>query len=86
MTTLHANQVDLNYEAFLEKLPELMADHAGSFVLLHNRKVIDFFRSSLEATLEGSKRFGPDDFSIQEVSDEPDHLGFYSYVGGTGTY
>ena len=83
---MHANQVDRNFEAFLDKLPDLIPDHAGTFALLHDCKVIDFFRSSLEATVEGAKRFGTGQFSVQEVTDEPDHLGFYSYVGGSGTY
>ena len=86
MATLYADQVDQNYEAFLEKLPDLMKNHAGSFALLHDCNVVDFFSNSLEATLEGAKRYGAEHFSVQEVTDEPDHLGFYSYVGGTGAY
>lgn len=86
MASATANQVDRNYEAFLEVLPKLMPEHSGSFALLHECKVIDFFRSSLEATLEGANRFGAERFSVQEVTDQPDHLGFYSYVGGAGAY
>lgn len=82
----HQSQADFNYDAFVAELPNLLRDHEGSYALLHNGKVIDFFSTSLEATLEGSRRFGSDDFSVQEVTAEPEHLGFYSYVGGSGPY
>ena len=82
----HVGQTDLNYEAFEAMLPKLLREHAGSFALMHDSQIVDFFASSLEATLEGAKRFGADRFSVQEVTAEPEHLGFYSYVGGSGTH
>lgn len=82
----HSSQTDRNYEAFLARLPELLRDHAGSYALLHNGEVVDFHPSSLAATIAGTKTFGLGGFSVQEVTDKPEHLGFYSYVGGSGPY
>lgn len=82
----HLSQTDLNYEAFVVQLPQLLPDHAGSYALLHDQEVVDFFASSLAATVAGAEKFGVGQFSVQEVTDEPEHLGFYSYVGGTGEY
>jgi len=82
----NVDQVDRNYEAFLARLPDLLREYEGRFALLHDAKVVAFYSSSLEATLEGLKQYKPGDYSVQEVTSVPDHLGFYSYVGGTGAY
>lgn len=75
---------DLNYEAFKAVLPEILAERAGQFALMHSQQIVDYFASSLEATIAGLKKFGEGRYSVQEVTDKPEHLGFYSYVGGTG--
>lgn len=79
-----ATEVDKNYEAFQALLPEIIAQHAGQFALLHRGRVVAYFESSLSATLSGLQKFGEGKYSVQEVTAEPEHLGFYSYVGGTG--
>ena len=77
-------QTDRNYEAFQLMLPRLLNAHAGKFALLHDCEVVDFFSTSLEATITGARKFGLGAFSVQVVCDQPEHLGFYSYVGGAG--
>jgi len=86
MSQAAQNQVDTNYTAFEAVLPEILAAHSGEFALLHQGEIVEYFETSLAATIAGAKRFGLGDFSVQEVSAEPEHLGFYSYVGGTGDY
>lgn len=83
---MEVSETDRNFEVFEASLPSLLAKHAGEHVLLHNREFIGFYATSLEATIAGMQRFGLGNFSVQEVRDKPEHLGFYSYVGGTGTY
>ncbi len=78
------SEIDRNYEAFLAQLPAIVANHAGQYALLHRREIVAYFESSLSATLAGIRQFGEGEYSVQEVSAEPEHLGFYSYVGGTG--
>jgi hypothetical protein len=79
-------QVDTNYDAFEALLPKILAAHAGQFALMSGGEIIDYFENSLTATLAGARRFGVGGFSVQEVTDQPENLGFYSYVGGTGDY
>ncbi len=86
MNLIEAGEVDRNYDAFVGMLPGLVPLHAGKFALMHKEKVVDFFDTSLDATLIGMRQFGHGGYSVQEVADEPEHLGFYSYVGGSGPY
>lgn len=86
MSATAENQTDANYEAFVQQLPELLRSHSGTYALLHDRAVIDFYPSSLAATIAGARQFGSGAYSVQEVTEKPDHLGFYSYVGGSGAY
>lgn len=75
------DQVDINFEAFQKQLPKLLKDYEGKYVLLHNAKIISYFDTSFEAFQEGIKKFGEGEFSIQEVTETVESLGFYSHVG-----
>lgn len=79
-------EADKNYLAFKAALPRILSSHSGKFALLHEEEIVDYFDSSLAATIHGAREFGPNRFSVQEVTAEPEHLGFYSYVGGAGNY
>lgn len=78
------SEVDRNYEAFLAQLPQILARHAGQYALIHQQRIVDYYQSALEAMTEGFQKFGEGAYSVQEVTDESDNLGFYSYAGGTG--
>lgn len=84
MTPHGSTEADRNYDAFIARLPELLPQFAGKYALLYRLNIIDYFDSSLDATLAGIRKFGEGQYSVQEVAAEPEHLGFYSYVGGTG--
>ncbi|MFA5963852.1 MAG: hypothetical protein WC804_07530 [Sphingomonas sp.] len=77
-------EVDRNFAAFQHMLPDLLQKAPGKFVLLHKQRVIELFDNSVSAVVAGIQRFGEDEYSVQEVSDQPDNLGFYSYAGGAG--
>lgn len=79
-------QVDSNYEAFEALLPDILEEHSGQFALMASGEIVEYFENSLAATLSGARQFGVGRFSVQEVTQQPEHLGFYSYVGGTGDY
>lgn len=78
------NETDRNYDAFLAQLPQIIDKHAGTYALMHECEIVGYYGGSLEATIAGAKKFGVGAFSVQEVTEEPEHLGFYSYVGGSG--
>lgn len=73
-------EIDANFERFLELLPDLMADHAGQYALLRDRQVQDFFESALDAQIAGNQRFPDGLFSVQEVSDAVEELGYCAYA------
>jgi hypothetical protein len=77
-------EVDSNFDAFNDMLPELMKKAAGRYALLYKRNVVDIFDDSVSAFISGLERFGDGGYSVQEISDQPDNLGFYSYAGGSG--
>lgn len=76
------DQVDINFEAFQIQLPNLLKKHAGKFALLHDSEVVGYFNTSFEAFKKGNVDFGEGQFSVQEVTDRVESLGFYSNVGG----
>jgi hypothetical protein len=78
------SEADKNYDAFMSALPAILPNHAGKFALLRREQIVGFYETSLAAALEGMQKFGQGEYSVQEVSAEPEHLGFYSYVGGAG--
>ena len=81
MSVAHDVEMDRNWDAFEEMLPKLMREHAGEFVLLKDQKPVAFRSTSVEAYKEGLSCFGDAPFSVQEVTDQPEDLGFYSHVG-----
>jgi hypothetical protein len=78
------SEVDINYEAFIAELPSILPERRGQFALLHRRKIVEYYSSAVEAATEGYRKFGEEAYSVQEVTDEADNLGFYSYAGGAG--
>jgi hypothetical protein len=75
-----SDQVDRNFEAFEKLLPELLQSHPGKYVVLHDTQVIDFFDTLSDAVKFGHAQFGDANFSVQEITRQNVHLGFYSYA------
>jgi hypothetical protein len=73
-------EVDQNLTFFLEKLPELLSLHRGKYALIRNQEIIGFYDTVLDAQVTGRKFYGDGMFSVQQVSDTPIDLGFYSHA------
>lgn len=74
------SEVDANYEAFLQRLPELLGLHRNKYALIHNREIIGFY-STLEDAYTTAERFlSNEPFSVQRVTDIPVDLGFFSHA------
>jgi hypothetical protein len=78
--TATQTEVRRNYEAFKRQLPELLKDRRGKFALMHNEQIVEFYDTAADAYKVGIKSFGEGAFSIQEVTDSPLDLGFFSYA------
>ena len=73
-------EIDRNLQAFLAMLPDLLKEHAGEHALMHSGQVVAYFPSALDAQIAGNQRFEATEFSIQQVTEQAEELGFYSYA------
>ena len=74
-------EVDRNYDAFVRMLGGILPDHRDQLALMKDGRIVGFFDTPRDA-LEAATEMIPDGiFSIQEVTDEPLDLGFWSHVG-----
>ncbi|OYU36560.1 hypothetical protein [Novosphingobium sp. PASSN1] len=74
-------EVDRNFEAFQHMLPDLLERAPGRYALLHDERLIELHDDSIAAFVAGTTQFGEQRFSVQEVTEQVDNLGFYSYAG-----
>ena len=80
MSEQKQTQVDINYQAFEKKLPELIVTHRGKFALMRDGEIIEFFDTARDAYVAGQKILSDSVFSIQEIVETPIDLGFFSYA------
>ena len=75
-----AAEVDRNYDYFQRNLSTFMREHAGEYAVLKAKEVLEFFDKPGEAYRYAVATIPDGIFSIQEVTDEPIDLGFFSHV------
>jgi hypothetical protein len=73
-------EVDRNYDAFVRMLSDILPDHRDQYALMRDGEIVAFFDKPGDAYRAGIDKFDEDVFSIQEVTDEPIDLGFWSHV------
>ena len=73
-------EVDRNYDAFTRLLGTLLGDHRDELALMRDAEIVGFYRTPREALQAAAEKFPDGIFSIQEVTDEPIDLGFWSHV------
>lgn len=73
-------QIESNYAAFQAKLSSLLEEHRGEFALMRNGEVVEFFDTARDTYAAGKKMFEDGLFSVQEVTDVPIDLGFFSHA------
>ena len=71
-------QVRRNYEAFKGKLPGLVKSHPGKFALMRDGTIKEFFDTAHDAYIAGEQLFADGIFSVQEITELPVDLGFFS--------
>ena len=79
----HARQkleVDRNYDEFMRMLAGLLAEHRDQLALMRDGEIVGFYESPRKALEAATERFPDGIFSLQEVTDEPIDLGFWSHV------
>lgn len=73
-------EVDRNYDQFMRILGGLLPEHRNQLALMRDGEIVEFFDKPGDAYRAGVERFPDGVFSIQEVTDEPIDLGFWSHV------
>lgn len=83
-------EVDLNAEiernlfAFLPHLPELLPDHEGSFALLRHQRIQSIHEKLSDALKAANTEYLDGVYSIQQITDRPIDLGFFSHASHPG--
>ena len=72
--------VDKNFAAFKAKLPELIKEYPGKYVVMRDEKVVEAFDSVRDARIYGESQFPDGLFSIQQVTTQLADLGFFSHA------
>ncbi len=79
-TARQKQEVDRNYDVFMRLLGGLLPEHRDQLALMRDGNVVGFYRTPREALEAAAEMFSDGIFSIQEVTDEPIDLGFWSHV------
>lgn len=74
-------EIDANYDFLQRELARLLPVHEGRYALIKACRFEGFFDGPGDAYRSGLARFDDGIFSIQEVTDEPLRLGFFSIAG-----
>lgn len=72
--------IDDNYAAFERVLPDIMQQYAGRFALMRDAKIVDFYDTARDAVTAGTCLYEDGEFSVQEVTQTPVNLGYFSYA------
>ena len=78
-------EVDRNFAFFQAELPQIMPNYRGKYALIRNEKIENYFDTLVDAYTAGSQQFKDGLFSIQQVTDEPVDLGFFSHAVHLGS-
>ncbi|MEE9276275.1 MAG: hypothetical protein V3V62_13300 [bacterium] len=73
-------EVDKNFAAFKNMLPELSEKYRGKFVLMRDQEVVQAFDSPGDAVIYAKAQFKDERYSVQEVTDRIVDLGYFSHA------
>lgn len=80
MQTARNAEIDKNFQFFQGFVGELLPAEAGKYALLRHERCVAVFDTVVEAVRAGHTKFDDGLFSIQEVTDAPLDLGFFSHA------
>jgi hypothetical protein len=73
-------EIDNNLAFFLRELPNIPVYQKGKVALLRHQAITGYYDTVPDAISAGSQLYPDGIFSIQQVTNEPVNLGFYSYA------
>lgn len=78
-------EIDKNLKSFLSQLPKIAQTQRGRFALLRHQDIVAFFDTAVDALQAGKTAYDDGMFSIQQVTDTPVNLGYYSHAVSLAT-
>jgi len=84
MVASRETEIERNYQYFVTHVTALLPQHRGRYALLRHEGVIEIYDELIDAFVAGHSQFADGMFSIQEVTDVPLDLGFYSHADPQG--
>jgi len=80
MSGILQKEVDANFKAFQELLPDIIGEERNRWALMRDRKCIAFYDTLRDARTAGAAQFDDGIFSIQEVTGAGVDLGWFSHA------
>lgn len=75
------HEVDANFDSFQSLIPKLMAENRrGQFALMRHQEIVSYHDSEHRALASGRATFVDGIYSVQEITDRPADLGFFSHA------
>jgi hypothetical protein len=74
------NEIDRNLIAFQTVVSGYLDKHRGWFAILRDQKIVEIEACLSDAIEKAHSRFADGRFSIQEITDRPIDLGFFSHA------
>ena len=84
LLTARREEIETNFQAFEKLLDSLLPSQAGRFAVLRDAHLVETFDNLNDAIAVAQRKFDDGVFSIQEVTNEPLDLGFYSHARSEG--
>lgn len=73
-------EVDRNYQTFIELLPGLMPRYSGKYALMKSGRVLGYYSTAIDARTAAESFIDDRIYSIQRVTDSPVDLGYFSHA------
>ncbi|TBW40949.1 hypothetical protein EYW49_01990 [Siculibacillus lacustris] len=73
-------EVELNFNAFQEKVGDLIKTDRGKFALMRNSEIIGIYDTLRDAHTTGRSFYTDGLFSVQVIETSPVNLGMFSYA------
>jgi hypothetical protein len=71
-------EIDENLAFFLQEMPKVSSGHFGKFALLRNKAISGYYDTMVDAVGAGNQLFPDKFFSVQQVTEAPVNLGYFS--------
>jgi len=73
-------EVDANFKAFQDLLPDLMQKEPNRWALMKSQQCVAFYDTLRDARTAGAAQFEDGLFSVQKVTEETIDLGWFSHA------